>query len=124
MAAPFLLVVALIIEGPARILEAAQHLTVISIFSVAYIVYVSTHVAYSLWSYFLKIYPVSQIAPFTLLVPIFGFLGAVMILNETFPGWKILASALLVLGLCIYFLENKFKKINRDSALPAARYKK
>lgn len=109
MAAPFLMLASVIFEGPSAIIESLYQLTWISFISVAYIVYMSTHVAYSLWSHYLKLYPISKIAPFTLLVPLFGFMGSMIILHEEFPLWKVFASALLVLGLCIYFLENKIQ---------------
>lgn len=108
-ATPFLLIMSFIFEGPLLMSESLQHIGWISILSVAYIAYVSTHLAYSLWSHFLKIYPITQIAPFTLLVPIFGFLGTVIVLHESFPAWKVWASILLILGLCVYFLDQKIK---------------
>jgi len=108
-AIPFLLLMSLIFEGPALMSQSLQHLNWVSILSVGYIAYVSTHLAYSLWSHFLKVYPITQIAPFTLLVPIFGFLGTVIILHESFPIWKVWASGLLILGLCIYFLDRRPK---------------
>lgn len=108
-AVPFLLVMSLIFEGPTLMGHSLQHMGWVSILSVGYIAYVSTHLAYSLWSHFLKVYPITKIAPFTLLVPVFGFLGTVIILNEPFPAWKVGASVLLILGLCIYFLEQLLK---------------
>lgn len=109
-AIPFLLLMSILFEGPSLISASLQHLSWVSIVSVSYIAYVSTHLAYSLWSYFLKIYPITQIAPFTLLVPIFGFFGAVVVLHEPFPTWKIGASILLIFGLCIYFLDQRIKR--------------
>lgn len=109
VASPFLLVSSLAFEGPTVILESLSHITWLSVFSIGYIAYISTHVAYSLWSHFLKVYPVSQIAPFTLLVPVFGFLSAVIFLHESFPAWKVWASLLLIAGLCIYFADNRLR---------------
>lgn len=113
---PFLVLTSLIFEGPSVIIKAFQHFSWVSALSLAYIVYISTHLAYSMWSHFIKLYPISQIAPFTLLVPIFGFLGSVLILNESFPSWKVLASALLILGLCIYFLDHRQKNRKTSTA--------
>ncbi len=112
-ATPFLLLMSLIFEGPALMSESIQNVGWISILSLGYIAYVSTHLAYSLWSFFLKSYPITQIAPFTLLVPIFGFLGTVIVLNESFPPWKIWASVLLLVGLCVYFLDQRFKRLKK-----------
>lgn len=111
MATPFLILTSLAIEGPAVISESLQHVGWLAIASVGYIAYISTHVAYSLWSHFLKVYPISQIAPFTLLVPVFGFLGSVIFLHEAFPAWKVWSSVLLIAGLCIYFVDTRRKKM-------------
>lgn len=108
-AVPFLFFMSLIFEGPVQISNSLQNMGLISILSVGYIAYVSTHLAYSLWSHFLKIYPITQIAPYTLLVPIFGFLGTFVFLQESFPVWKIWASILLISGLGVYFLDQKIK---------------
>lgn len=66
-----------------------------------YIVYISTHVGFSLWASLLKQYSASNVAPFTLLVPIFGFLGSAIILGEQIPDWKIHAGLLVITGLCL-----------------------
>lgn len=112
-AVPFLLFMSLVFEGPILISTSIQHMGWVSILSVAYIAYMSTHLAYSLWSHFLKVYPITKIAPFTLLVPIFGFLSSAVILHESFPAWKVAASVLLVLGLFVYFLDQRlnFRKL-------------
>ena len=99
VASPFLIIVTLALEGPAKISDSLQHISWASIGAIAYIVYLSTHLAYSLWSFLLNRYPAGTVAPFTLLVPVFGFVGSMMFLGEAIPGWKLLAAALVVLGL-------------------------
>ncbi len=74
--------------------------------ALGYIVLVSTHLAYSLWSFLLKKYPASTVAPFTLLVPGFGYLGAWLVLNEPFPIWKFFSGAFVVAGLALTFVPN------------------
>ena len=49
---------------------------------IAYIVYLSTLFCFAAWSRLLGLYPVSTVAPFTLLVPVFGFLGSAVLLGE------------------------------------------
>lgn len=109
VATPIVFALSLVVEGPERIAASMLHLTWAAIGSVAYIVYISTLVCYSLWSYLLNRVPTAVIAPFTLLVPVFGFLSAVILLGEGLPAWKLLASLLVVIGLCFNTLETKWK---------------
>lgn len=69
--------------------------------AVAYIVYLSTHLGYAVWNGLLSRYPASIVAPFTLLVPLFGFAGSALVFGEPLYGWKINAAMLIIAGLCI-----------------------
>jgi O-acetylserine/cysteine efflux transporter len=109
VAFPVVALLSLAVDGPQTIVSSLRHLTLASAGSVAYIVYISTLVCYSLWSWLLNRLPTATIAPFTLLVPIFGFLSSVLVLGETLPAWKILASLLVILGLCFNLLEPRLK---------------
>jgi O-acetylserine/cysteine efflux transporter len=109
VAFPVVALLSLAVDGPDTIVASLKHMSWASAGAVAYIVYISTLVCYSLWSWLLNRLPTATIAPFTLLVPIFGFLGSVLILGETLPSWKILASLLVILGLCFNLLEPRLK---------------
>lgn len=109
VAFPVVALLSLAIDGPDTILASLRHISWAAAGSVAYIVYVSTLVCYSLWSWLLNRLPTATIAPFTLLVPIFGFLSSMLILGEALPLWKILASLLVILGLCLNLLEPRLK---------------
>jgi O-acetylserine/cysteine efflux transporter len=61
----------------------------------------STHVAYSLWSWLLARHAASTIAPFALLVPVFGMVTSTLLLGEPLPGWKLLAASLVIAGLSL-----------------------
>lgn len=52
-----MLAASLAFEGPALIVQSVAHVTWPTVFSVGFIVYGSTHVAYSLWSWLLRAYP-------------------------------------------------------------------
>ncbi|HEF4757577.1 TPA: hypothetical protein SAP12_005840, partial [Burkholderia multivorans] len=45
--------------------------------------------------------PVSRVAPLSLLVPIFGMVGSVLVFGEHIGTPKVAATALVVLGLAI-----------------------
>ncbi len=91
----------LVFEGPALIVQSLTHLHVATVLSVAFIVYASTLVAYSLWSWLLSHHPASTVSPFALLVPVFGLLSSAVLLGEPLPAWKLQAAALVVAGLAL-----------------------
>lgn len=103
-----LLLVSLIFEGPHNIMHNLHHFSWIGMTSLLYIVYGSTWIGYGLWSRLVVRYPVGVIVPYTLLVPIFGMLSSVLILNEPLYSWKIAAGALVLMGLCINIFGTKF----------------
>ncbi|KQZ14571.1 acetylserine transporter [Mesorhizobium sp. Root554] len=100
IALPPLLIVALVLERE-TFLDSFTGLDWVSAGSIAYIVYLSTLFGFAVWSRLLGLYPVSTVAPFTLLVPVFGFLGSAVLLGEPVQDWKLIASALVIAGLCL-----------------------
>ncbi len=61
----------------------------------------NTLIGYALWNRLLIKYTASLVAPWALLVPVFGILASAMILSEPLHWWKLAASALILLGLTI-----------------------
>ena len=59
----------------------------------------STIVGSGLWAGLLRHYPVSSVAPFGLLVPIFGMLASAVFLGESYSGAKLVASGLILMRL-------------------------
>lgn len=109
VATPPLVILSLLVEGPAAITESVSHISLIGYASLAYIVYISTHLGFSLWAWLLRQYNASVVAPFTLLVPIFGFLGSWLFLHEQMQAWKLLAALLVVAGLCVNLFGSRRK---------------
>ncbi|QAY86934.1 EamA family transporter [Pseudomonas arsenicoxydans] len=70
-----------------------------AVLSILFQVYPNTLFGYWVWNSLLKRYPVSTVAPLSLLVPVFGLLGSVMIFNEPLSLYKIVAVVLIVSGL-------------------------
>jgi O-acetylserine/cysteine efflux transporter len=70
-----------------------------AVLSILFQVYPNTLFGYWVWNSLLKRYPVSTVAPLSLLVPVFGLLGSVMIFNETLSLNKIVAVVFIVSGL-------------------------
>jgi O-acetylserine/cysteine efflux transporter len=61
-------------------------------------------VGYSIWYRMMRKFPVNQVMPFTLLVPIFGVLSGVMALGEKLTGLMLLGAALTLAGVAIVVL--------------------
>lgn len=86
-------------EGTDRILASLAALSWSGILSVLYIAWASTIVAFSLWVYLLRLYSVSVVAPFSLMVPIFGIAASALVLGEKLSLLEIVAGALTLIGL-------------------------
>lgn len=69
--------------------------------SILFQVYPTTLFGYWIWNSLLSKYPVSQVAPLSLLVPVFGLIGSVLIFNEQVGTQKILSVLLIMLGLIV-----------------------
>jgi O-acetylserine/cysteine efflux transporter len=67
--------------------------------ALAYIAYVSTLAGFAIWAWMLRRYSASAVAPFTMLVPVFGLGFAVPMLGETVTGLKLAAAALVLAGV-------------------------
>ncbi|MCF8159555.1 MAG: EamA family transporter [Polaromonas sp.] len=59
---------------------------------------------YAAWGWLLSRYSAATITPMALLVPLFGMGGSALWLGEGLPGWKLLAAALVMLGLALNLL--------------------
>jgi O-acetylserine/cysteine efflux transporter len=105
------------IYGGNQINDTIHHLSWLSIFSIAYIVCVSTWLGYGLWSWLLSRHPVSTVVPFTLLVPVFAMVGSALVTGEHFEPWKILVAVLIMLGLCINLFAPRFSPKKQAIAL-------
>jgi O-acetylserine/cysteine efflux transporter len=89
------------LEGPQRIAEALAGIGALSIFAVVYLAFIATLLGYSLWSRLLSRYPASQVAPFSLLVPIVGLASASLLLGETLSLAQLVGAALVMCGLAV-----------------------
>jgi drug/metabolite transporter (DMT)-like permease len=70
-------------------------------FSILFQAYPTTLLGYWIWNKLTVKYPLSTMAPFTLLTPIFGLIGSVIFYNEGVTLIKILAYILILGGLLV-----------------------
>ncbi len=72
-----------------------------AVLGIAFSALLSTIVGYGTWYYLLRHYPVSQVAPFSLLVPIGGFASGWFFFDETLTPQMMLGAAVTILGVAI-----------------------
>ena len=73
-------------------------------FSVLFQAYPVTLLGYWIWNRLLVTYPLTTVAPLTLLVPIFGLLGGVLFYQEEIGLIKLAASLCVISGIFIGFI--------------------
>jgi O-acetylserine/cysteine efflux transporter len=106
----------LLIEGPHAITLALMSVSWAGIGSIAYLAVVATLIGFGIWGQLIKQYPVSTVAPFSLLVPIFGTLAAALLLGERFSAQRLCGMVLVVAGLAGLALPSHWFSILRDTA--------
>jgi len=90
-----------VFEGEAAIAAAFASLDLKGVVSVLYIGLLSTTACFAAWSLLLRQYTASVVAPFTLLVPVFGLASAALVLGEAPSTLKVGGAALILLGLMV-----------------------
>ena len=89
------------LEGPAEMVNALNHLSWLSLLAILYLALMATIVGYGLWGRLLQRYPVAQVAPLTLLVPVVGLLAARLLLDERLQGGQWVGIGLVLSGLLV-----------------------
>lgn len=97
-----LLALSLLLEGPAAIGAAVSSLRPVSVGALAYLVLGSTLFGYGVWNRLIMKHGAGRVAPFSLLVPVFGVSAASLALGEPFSAADAAASALVVGGLALH----------------------
>ncbi|CDM39860.1 O-acetylserine/cysteine exporter [Ectopseudomonas oleovorans] len=97
---PFL-ALSLWLEGPELISQSLRSLGLDSLLVLAYLAFGATILGYGLWSRLLSRYPASQVAPFSLLVPVVGISSSALLLGERLGGLQMVGAALVMAGLLI-----------------------
>ncbi|GGT92033.1 MULTISPECIES: EamA family transporter [Streptomyces] len=96
-----LLALSFVLEGPERDLAALRGLDWTGVGVIVYVAWITTVFGFGAWGLLLRRYPASSVAPFSLLVPVFGMSSAALFLNETVSPLRWCAAALLVGGVAL-----------------------
>lgn len=96
-----MLAIALLFDKPETLLHVVSSLNALSMFSILYLAFFATLIAYGIWSTLIAKYPAGKIAPLSLLVPVFGLITAQIILKEQLSAMQWLGCLIIILGLII-----------------------
>lgn len=97
-----MLIMSLLFEGGFGVFaEVASNLTWRGGLSVLFTAYMSTLFGYGAWAILLSKYPASTVAPFTLMVPMFGFGSTALLLGERITVLEVVGSVVVFVGLLI-----------------------
>lgn len=96
-----LLGLSLLLEGWDRDAEALSSLDWSGVGIIVYVAWITTVFGFGAWGFLLRHHPASSVAPFTLLVPVFGMSSAALFLDESISPLRWCAAALLVGGVAL-----------------------
>ncbi|MEV8623476.1 EamA family transporter [Streptomyces sp. NPDC051079] len=96
-----LLALSLLLEGPDRDLAALRALDPAGAGVIVYVAWITTVFGFGAWGWLLRRHPASSVAPFSLLVPVFGMSSAALFLGESVSPLRWCAAALLVGGVAL-----------------------
>lgn len=96
-----MLILSFVMEGTSEITQAITHMTGHGVAAILYIGVISTTFGYALWGQLFKLYPAPLIAPFSLLIPVFGMLASSLVFGEQFPPLRVAGMAVVLLGLAV-----------------------
>ena len=89
------------LEGSVAIRAALDGFNLQSALVLMYLAFGATLLGYSIWGRLLSRYPASQVAPFSLLVPVVGLTSASVLLGDRLGLWQLIGALLVMLGLLI-----------------------
>ncbi|MER7894423.1 EamA family transporter [Micromonospora sp. NPDC094482] len=92
---------AAVVDGPQVVLDSLLGLSWRALAAVGYVAYVSTLVGFGLWNHLIGRYSVARVAPFSLLVPVFGLTASWLFLRERMTGGEVLAALIVLIGLAL-----------------------
>lgn len=94
-----LLLLSLVVDGPAQVGHALAHLSAAAVLSTAYTAVLASWVGYGIWNSLLARHRTSAVVPFTLLVPLAGMTAAWLVLGETPNLPEAVGGGVLLLGV-------------------------
>jgi O-acetylserine/cysteine efflux transporter len=115
-----LLALSLLLEGPSRDLAALRALDWQGAGTVVYVAWITTVFGFGAWGFLLRRHPASTVAPFSLLVPVFGMSSAALFLGEPVSPLRWCAAGLLVGGVTLTSVPPRRTTPSATAPRPAA----
>ena len=109
-AVPPLAAMALALEGWGAAGQAIAHASIGAWAAVFWQAVGNTLFGYAAWSWLLTRYDAAVIAPYALLIPIFGMGASAMLLGEPMPPWKLAAAAMVLGGITLITFVGRMKR--------------
>jgi len=103
-AVPPLLLISLLVEGPALIAQSLRAADAVVWGSVLWQAIGNSLFGYGAWNWLLARHPAATVTPMALLVPVFGMSASAFSLSEAMPAWKLGACVLVLGGLAVIVL--------------------
>ncbi len=88
-------------EGAPAVYAALSEFVWIPFWALLYIAVASTLIGYGLWNWLLAKHPASIVAPYSLLVPVFGMSSGVIFLNEKISSLEWAGAIVVLVGLLV-----------------------
>ena len=108
--------VSLWLEGPGAWVQAYERGSGVTLAALAYIVYPTTLAGFAVWAWQLRVHPVASVAPFTLLVPVFGLFFARLINGEPITPQILGAACLVLAGMALNQWGDRLRPARRPAA--------
>ena len=96
-----MLLMSWIFEDHAQIIAAVTSPTLQVVGSLVYLAFLSTLFGYAAWNYLFNHYAASTVAPFSLLIPLFGIMGGAVVFGERFDMYELGGAILIIGGLLV-----------------------
>ncbi|WP_129782460.1 EamA family transporter [Peristeroidobacter soli] len=109
-------VLALWMDGPKTVLRQISGMQTPTVLAVLFLAWLSTLLAYSLWTQLLQRHPAGRVTPFSLLVPVVGLWSAWMFFDEWPLPQQWLGTAAVLMGLVVNQLGGRILALRNASA--------
>ena len=100
----------LLVEGPRAIAASVSGLGLLTVGALAYLVILSTLLGYGLWNHLILRHGAGRIAPFSLMVPVFGLAFAALVFGEGLGPLDAAGAALIAAGLLLHLFGGRAAK--------------
>lgn len=109
-----LVVLSLIIDGPAADLAALRAIDTEAVLALLYIALVSTLAGFAGWGFLMRRYGAATVAPFSMLVPFFGIASAALVLDEPIYAVDIAGGVLVISGVLLGLVRSRPAVVPKD----------